>query len=91
MGLAGPHVGMHAVFVQAVAIGLALGVQHDFAQLGGGQHMIGPAGDHFGLKQIPAEDIHDDLRRVGELLIQQGDLGLGVAFLNELVSPAWSR
>ena len=40
----------------------------------GGQRVILAPLDDFGLKQIAAQDVDHDLRRIADLLLQQGEL-----------------
>ena len=74
MALAHPHIGMQAVVIQAVAIALLLGFQHELAEgIRIHEHLLAALKDHL-LKAEAGVNVADDLGSVLQLGFDQGDL-----------------
>ena len=74
MALADPHIGVHHLLVQAVAVAELLGLGHDVAQGSGVQELLAATLEDHGLEAVAGVDVADDLGDVLELALDEGEL-----------------
>ena len=83
MTLAEPHVGVHAVLVKTLAVGLLLCGKHKLAHTLGRKELLGTVSEHAGLEEVTGVDIYDNLSCVHKLALDKSNLGITVGALGD--------
>ena len=72
MALADPHERMQTAVIQAVAVGLLLGLQHEATEGLGIHELLFPVLEDHGLETVAGVDVADDLGGILELIFDEG-------------------
>ena len=78
MAFDGPHVGVQGRFGEAIAVCLALSLEHQGAQFVGRELAVLALFEDAGLEQIATGDVDDDLGRALQGRLEDFDFAVGV-------------